>query len=149
MLLAAGAFPVEVATQLASSAAPGDEVAITTLMKASDALASTDPAHAAGLARHALDLAAGHHPLRGPLVARVAVLLHAAARSDQAMAFADGALRQVLPAEQEAEVRLSIGTLFSISPDVRAESCRRVSPCRGCRRTCGLACSLSCSITWW
>ena len=41
------------------------------------------------------------------------------------MAFADGALRQVLPAEQEAEVRLSIGTLFSISPDVRAESCRR------------------------
>ena len=125
VLLAAGALPVEVATQLASSAAPGDEVAITTLMKASDALASTDPAHAAGLARHALDLAAGHHPLRGPLVARVAVLLHAAARSDQAMAFADGALRQVLPAEQEAEVRLSIGTLFSISPDVRAESCRR------------------------
>ena len=41
------------------------------------------------------------------------------------MAFADGALRQVLPAEQEAEVRLSIGTLFSLSPDVRAESCRR------------------------
>jgi hypothetical protein len=40
-LLAAGALPVEVATQLASSAAPGDEVAITTLMKASDALAST------------------------------------------------------------------------------------------------------------
>ncbi len=43
-LLANGALPVEVATQLASSAAPGDEVAITTLMKASDALASTDPA---------------------------------------------------------------------------------------------------------
>ena len=124
-LLAAGALPVEVATQLASSAAPGDEVAITTLMKASDALASTDPGQAAELARRALDLAAEHHPLRGPLVARVAVLLHAAARSDEAMAFADGALRQVLPAEQEAEVRLSIASLFSISPDVRAESCRR------------------------
>ncbi len=124
-LLAAGALPVEVATQLASSAAPGDEVAITTLMKASDALASTDPGHAAELARRALDLTAEHHPLRGPLVARVAVLLHAAARSDEAMAFADGALRQVLPAEQEADVRLSIGTLFSISPDVRADSCRR------------------------
>src|SRR5208282_3931853 len=124
-LLAAGALPVEVATQLAASAAPGDEVAITTLMKASDVLGVTDPAHAAGLARRALDLAAGHHPLRGPLVARVAVLLHAAARSEEAMAFADGALRRVLPAEQEAEVRLSIATLFSISPDVRAESCRR------------------------
>ncbi|HEX9526746.1 MAG TPA: hypothetical protein VF951_04550, partial [Streptosporangiaceae bacterium] len=124
-LLAAGALPVEVATQLASSAAPGDEVAITTLMKASDALASTDPGQAAELARRALDLTAEHHPLRGPLVARVAVLLHAAARSDEAMAFADGALRQVLPAEQEAEVRLSIASLFSISPDVRAESCRR------------------------
>ena len=94
-------------------------------MKASDALASTDPAHAAELARRALDLTAEHHPLRGPLVARVAVLLHAAARSEEAMAFADGALRQVLPAEQEAEVRLSIANLFSISPDVRAESCRR------------------------
>ncbi len=124
-LLAAGALPVEVATQLASSAAAGDEVAITTLMKASDALASTDPGQAAGLARRALDLAGGHHLLRGPLVARVAVLLHAAARSEEAMAFADGALRQVLPAEQEAEVRLSIANLFSISPDVRAESCRR------------------------
>lgn len=124
-LLAAGALPVEVATQLASSAAAGDEVAITTLMKASDALASTDPGQAAGLARRALDLAGGHHLLRGPLVARVAVLLHAAARSEEAMAFADGALRQVLSAEQEAEVRLSIANLFSISPDVRAESCRR------------------------
>jgi hypothetical protein len=50
-LLAAGALPVEVATQLASSAAPGDEVAITTLMKASDALAATDPSHAAERAR--------------------------------------------------------------------------------------------------
>jgi hypothetical protein len=148
-LLAAGALPVEVATQLASSAAPGDEVAITTLMKASDALASTDPAHAAQLARRALDLTAEHHPLRGPLVARVAVMLHAAARSDEAMAFADGALRQVLPAEQEAEVRLSIGSLFSISPDVRAESCRRALALPGLPPTCGRACSLSCCITWW
>ena len=49
-LLAAGALPVEVATRLASSAAPGDEVAITTLMKASDALGGTDPGQAADLA---------------------------------------------------------------------------------------------------
>lgn len=71
-LLAAGPLPVEVAVQLASSAAPGDEVAVTTLMKASDALASTDPVQAAGLARRALDLTSEQHPLRGPLVARAA-----------------------------------------------------------------------------
>jgi hypothetical protein len=35
VLLGAGALPVEVATQLAASAEPGDEVAITTLLKAS------------------------------------------------------------------------------------------------------------------
>src|SRR5580700_12276166 len=45
-LLAAGALPVEVATQLASSAAPGDELAITTLMRATDALGDTDPGQA-------------------------------------------------------------------------------------------------------
>jgi len=124
-LLAAGALPVEVATQLASSAVPGDEVAITTLMKASDALGSTDPGQAADLARRALDLTAERHPLRGPLVARIALLLHAANRIDEATAFADRALRDALPAEQEAEVRLGIASLFSISPEVRAESCRR------------------------
>jgi len=133
-LLAAGALPVEVATQLAASAALGDEVAVATLMKASDALAGADPGQAADLARRALDLTTEHHPLRGPLVARVAILLHAAARSEEAKAFADSALRQVLPAAQEAEVRLSIASLFSISPEVRAESCRRAlhpRPLRG------------------
>jgi hypothetical protein len=124
-LLAAGALPVEVAAQLASSAAPGDELAITTLMKASDALGGTDPGQAADLALRALDLTAGNHPLRGPLVARAAVLLNAAARTEEARIFAGSALRQVLPALQEAEVRLSIASLFGISPEVRAESCRR------------------------
>jgi len=124
-LLAAGALPVEVATQLASSAAPGDELAITTLMKASDAVADTDPGQAADLARRALDLTTGHHPLRGPLVARATIWLSAAARSEEARAFADSALRQALPAAQEAQVRLSVASLFSISPEVRAESCRR------------------------
>ena len=116
---------MEVATQLASSAAPGDELAITTLMRACDVLAGTDPGQAADLARRAFDLTTVGHPLRGPLVARAAILLNAAARSEEATAFADSALRQVLPALQEAEVRLSIASLFSISPEVRAESCRR------------------------
>jgi len=124
-LLTAGALPVEVATQLAAGAAPGDELAITTLMKASDALASTDPGQAADLARRALDLTTEHHPLRGPLVARVTILLSAAARGEEGRSFADSALRQALPAVQEAQVRLSVASLFSISPEVRAESCRR------------------------
>jgi len=124
-LLEAGALPVEVATQLAASAVPGDQVAITTLMKASDSLAGTDPGQAADLAHRALDLTPAHHPLRGPLVARIAILLHAAGQIEEARAFADGALRQALPAGQEAEVRLTIARLFSISPEVRAQSCRR------------------------
>lgn len=124
-LLAAGALPVEVATQLASSAAPGDEVAITTLMKACDVLAGTDPGQAADLARRAFDLTTETYPLRGPLVARAAILLSAAARSEEATAFADSALRQALPPAQEAQVRLSIASMYSISPEVRAESCRQ------------------------
>jgi len=124
-LLAAGALPVEVATRLAASAARGDEVAVSTLMKASDALGGTDPGQAADLARRALDLTAERHPLRGPLVARIAVLLHAASRSEEATAFADRALHETLPAEQEAEVRLSIAGMFAISSDVRAEEGRQ------------------------
>jgi DNA-binding CsgD family transcriptional regulator len=124
-LLGAGALPVEVATRLASSATTGDEVAITTLMKASDALGATDPGEAADLAQRALELTPQLHPLRGPLVARIAVLLHAAGRSNDAKTFADTALRHTLPPEQEADVRLSIAGLFAISPEDRADSCRR------------------------
>jgi hypothetical protein len=53
MLLATDSLPVEVAVQLAASAAPGDQVAITTLMKVSDALSSSDPGQAADLTRRA------------------------------------------------------------------------------------------------
>jgi DNA-binding CsgD family transcriptional regulator len=125
VLLAAGALPVEVATQLAASAEPGDEVAITTLLKAAEALGTTDPGAAADLSQRALELAPRQHPLRGPLVAETAVWLHAAARGEEAKAFADTALRDVLPAAQEAEVRLSIAGMFAISPDVRAKTGRQ------------------------
>ena len=125
VLLAAGALPVEVATQLAESASPGDEVAITTLFKATEALGATDPGTAADLSQRALELAPRRHPLRGPLVAQTAVWLHAAGRGEEARAFADTALHEAFPSEQEAEVRLSIAGMFAISPDVRAEECRR------------------------
>ncbi len=125
VLLAGGALPIEVATQLAASAEPGDEIAVTTLFKAAEALGITDPGAAADLSQRALELAPRKHPLRGPLVAQTAVWLHAAGRAEEAKEFADTALRQALPPEQEAEVRLSIAGMFAISADVRAESCRQ------------------------
>ena len=125
LLLAKGALPVEVATQLAVSAEPGDDVAIRTLFKAAEALGTTDPGAAADLSQRALDLAPRKHALRGPLAAQTAIWLHAAARSEEAKSFADTALREVLPPEQEADVHLSIAGMFAISPDVRAESCRK------------------------
>jgi DNA-binding CsgD family transcriptional regulator/tetratricopeptide (TPR) repeat protein len=125
VILAAGASPVEVAIQLAGSAKPGDEVAIATLLKAAEALSTTDPGAGVELSRRALELAPENHPLRGPLVAQTAVSLHAAGHMEEATAFADTALRHVLPPSQEAEVRLSIAAMFRISPDIRAETGRR------------------------
>ena len=122
--LARGALPVEVAPQLADSAEFGDEMAIATLLDAVEALSSTDPAAAEDLAQRALRLTPAHHPLRGPLVSRRAVSLFAAGAVREAKLFADTALRQEIPPEQEAEVRVSIATMFGLSPDVRADNAR-------------------------
>jgi hypothetical protein len=46
VLLARGALPVEVATQLVESAEPGDDIAIETALKATQALGASDPAAA-------------------------------------------------------------------------------------------------------
>ncbi len=124
VLLAGGALPVEVATQLAESAEEGDEVAIATLLKAAETLGTTDPGTAADLGQRGLELASRRHPLRGPLVAQTAVWLHAAGRGEEAKAFADTALHLVLPPEQEAEVHLSVAGMFALSPDVRADAGR-------------------------
>jgi DNA-binding CsgD family transcriptional regulator/tetratricopeptide (TPR) repeat protein len=124
VMLARGALPVEVAVQLAASAAPGDEVAITTLLAAAEALATTDPGASADLSRRGLELAPGRHPLRGPLVVQAAMSLHAAGRMEEAKAFADNAMREVLPVAQEAEVRLGIAGMWLVSPDVRVHASR-------------------------
>ena len=50
VLIARGALPTEVALQLAESAEPGDDVAIETVLKATQELALSDPAGAASLA---------------------------------------------------------------------------------------------------
>src|SRR5258705_538844 len=119
VLLDAGALPVEVAVQLAASAEIGDEVAIATLLDAAKALATTDPGTAAQFGQRALAIAPAHHPQRGEIVGTTAIALHIAGNSEQAIAFADRALRETLPALQEAEVRLSIAGMFAISPEVR------------------------------
>jgi DNA-binding CsgD family transcriptional regulator/DNA-binding Lrp family transcriptional regulator len=124
VMLAGGAVPVDVAIQLAASAAPGDEVAISTLLAAAEVLATTDPGASADLSRRALELAPERHPLRGPLVVQAAMSLHAAGRIEEAKAFADNAMRAVLPAAEEAEVRLGIAGMWLISPDVRVHASR-------------------------
>jgi DNA-binding CsgD family transcriptional regulator len=118
-LLEAGALPVEVAGQFAASAEIGDEVAIATLLDAAKALVTTDPGTAAQFGQRALEIAPVHHPQRGEIVGTTAIALHIAGDSDQAIAFADRALRETLPALQEAEVRLSIAGMFAISPEIR------------------------------
>jgi DNA-binding CsgD family transcriptional regulator len=124
VLLARGALPVEAAQQLADSAEPGDETAIATLLQAADALGTTDPGTAAQLAGRALELAPVRHPLRGPLVARRAISLFAAGLGEEGRRFADTALRQALPAEEEARVRFSVASMFDLSPDLRVDNAR-------------------------
>jgi DNA-binding CsgD family transcriptional regulator/tetratricopeptide (TPR) repeat protein len=119
VLLEAGALPVEVAVQLAASAEIGDEVAIATLLDAAKALATTDSVTAAQFGQRALEIAPAHHPQRGEIVGTTAVALHIAGNSEEAIAFADRALRETLPALQEAEVRLGIAGMFAISPEIR------------------------------
>jgi DNA-binding CsgD family transcriptional regulator len=125
VLLAAGAAPVEVAAQIAASAEPGDEQAISILLRAGEALATTDPGAGADLSRRALELAPRDHTLRGPLLAQTAVLLHSAGRVDEARAFADTHLRDALPIEQEAEVLLGIAGMFRVPPDARVAAGRQ------------------------
>jgi DNA-binding CsgD family transcriptional regulator/tetratricopeptide (TPR) repeat protein len=124
VLLARGALPVEVAQQLADCAEPGDEAAIATLLEGAGILGSSDPAGSAALAGRALELAPPQHALRGPLVARRAVALFTAGQLEEATRFAASALRQALPAEEEARVRLAVAGMFDLSSDVRADNAR-------------------------
>jgi DNA-binding CsgD family transcriptional regulator len=125
VLLATGAVPGDVAVQLAQSAEPGDAAAVQTLHEASRAVAASGPGTAADLSRRALDLAGKDDPLRGTLAAETALLLHAAGRAAEGKEFADRILGEVLPAEQEGQVRLSIARMLALSADVRADSGRR------------------------
>jgi DNA-binding CsgD family transcriptional regulator len=124
VLLGEGALPVEVAQQLADCAEPGDEAAIAIMLEAARNLSPSDPATSAELAGRALELAPPRHALRGPLVATRAVALFAAGLLEEATRFAASALRQALPAEEEATVRLAVAGIFDLSPDLRADNAR-------------------------
>ena len=124
VLLAHGALPVEVATQLVESAEPGDDVAIETALKATQILGASDPAAAAELAAKTLDLTPLRHPLRSPLVAQRVVSLFAAGLAEEGKRFADSALRQAMPSEEEARVRISVASMFDLSPEIRSENAR-------------------------
>jgi hypothetical protein len=124
VLLAHGALPVEVATQLVESAEPGDDVAIETALKAAQFLGASDPAAAAELAAKALGLTPIRHALRGPLVAQRVVSLFEAGLAEEGKRFADSALRLAMPAEEEARVRVGVASMFDLSPEVRAENAR-------------------------
>jgi DNA-binding CsgD family transcriptional regulator len=124
VLLARGALPVEVAAQLVESAEPGDDTAIETALRATQALGASDPAAAAELAAKALDLTPLRHTLRGPLVAQRVVSLFAAGLAEEGKRFADSALREAMPAEEEARVRVSVAGMFDLSPEVRSENAR-------------------------
>ena len=149
VLLAAGALPVEVAAQLAESAEPGEVTAVRALAQAAESLGMTDPSASADIASVALSLAPSRHPLRGPLVARRTVSLFAAGRSEEARAFADHALRQSLPAEQEADVRLSLAAMFAISADDRADNARQGLSLAGPPPPRGHGCRLRSFTTCW
>jgi hypothetical protein len=119
VFLAEGAPPAEVARQLADSAEPGDHAAVSLLSRAAEALHLLDSAAAADLAVKALELASPDDALRGPLVAQAAVLLFAAGRSGEGQALAQGALHELLPAQQQAEICIAISEMLSIPADVR------------------------------
>jgi DNA-binding CsgD family transcriptional regulator len=124
VFLAEGAPPAEVARQLADSADPGDHAAVSLLSRAAEALRTLDSAAAADLAVKALELAAADDAMRGPLVAQAAILLFAAGRSGEGQALAQGALHELLPAQQQAGICLAISEMLSIPADVREQTCR-------------------------
>jgi DNA-binding CsgD family transcriptional regulator/tetratricopeptide (TPR) repeat protein len=124
VLMTAGAPPLQVANLLVDGAEPGDREAVGVLLRAVSELGRHDPGTAADLGLRALEIASPDDPARGPLVAQTALLLYAADRADEGQRFADAALGTLLPAEQQAEIRLSVAQMYSVPADVRVANGR-------------------------
>ncbi|WP_027005515.1 LuxR C-terminal-related transcriptional regulator [Conexibacter woesei] len=126
VLLTAGGTPSDVAAALVASADAGDRDAAATLLTAARTLGPADPAAAARVGRRALELIDATDPLRAPLVAETALLLHAAGHDREALAFAEQALQdEDLTAEQEGEILLRVAEMLGLSADVRTAHGRR------------------------
>lgn len=122
--LSRGATPVEVAAGLAESALPGDRAAVAVLLDAIRTLAGTDPAAAAALGRRALEIADDEDPSRVAVMTETAIALHAADGVLEGRAFVEEALAQKLSPVDEANLRLALAMMQTLSPDVRAEAAR-------------------------
>nr|WP_235010371.1 LuxR family transcriptional regulator [Mycobacterium sp. 3519A] len=109
-LLELGAAPEMVATQLARSAEPGDQAAVTALRQAATSVGRSDPGAAADLAQRALELLARDDPAREPLVAEAVALLNRANRYREAQQLAGTVLLSSASQEGEAEIRLRIAS---------------------------------------
>ena len=131
IMLTMGAAPVEVATQLARSAEPGDREAIDALRQAAQSVGHSDASAAADLSKRALALLPAHDPEQGSLVAETVELLNRASRYSDAEELAVAALAEAGSAEEEAEIRLRLPTLTKHSAQRRVEENRRALHLRG------------------
>jgi DNA-binding CsgD family transcriptional regulator len=110
VMLGMGAAPAEVATQLARSAEPGDREAIDALRQAAQSVGHSDASAAADLSTRALELVPAHDAEHGSLVAETVGLLNRANRYEEAEELAVAALSEAASSEEEAEIRLRLGT---------------------------------------
>ena len=125
VMLGMGAAPVEVATQLARSAEPGDREAIDALRQAAQSVGHSDASAAADLCKRALELSPADDTERGSLVAETVEWLNRASRYGEAEELAVVALAEAASPEVEAEIRLRLPTHTKHSTPWRVEESRR------------------------
>ena len=130
VLLDAGAAPAEIALRMARSADVGDEVAIDTLREASRTLAPSDPGLAYELVQSALALMPQGDARERELIKEIVLLMHLAGDSDAAYELADRASR-TLPAGEQAQLAVTMATMFSLPDGVRLAASRRVLSLEG------------------
>ena len=124
IMLSMGAAPIEVATQLARSAEPGDREAISALRRAADTVSQSDASAAADLSKRALELMSTEDGEHGRVVAETVGLLNRARRYAESEELAAAALEKAA-AEEEAEIRLRLAAFTRHSTQRRVEENRR------------------------
>ncbi|GAA0954612.1 LuxR family transcriptional regulator [Actinocorallia libanotica] len=123
--LAHGGRAVDVAAELAETAAPGDHRAVDLLRRAAGDLAATAPARAAALSRRALDLAGPDGPHTAQIVAGTVELLDRDGRYAEARQRAEAALEGLLTPEAEARLRWVMARLVGhVSSAEAVRQCR-------------------------